>query len=845
MRKQKLLKNSSFKLSWLLSLIAFLAVGQNVYATFEGATYYFDNNVAQWEEVYMIIGKSDYAQARQMTEDENCSGIFKLTLSDWNDATKFFFAESTCGFNTATEKKSIDTTPTCSKYTKKITAKPSEFLFVPSASSGTDIDGTWNHFVTCDPAPADVLNGTKIMCYGGEAVGWNQTTYYLKNTSTKANEASGTMSGSYTISNVAFEFAPLTVAAGTYIHGHWDSGLSGGVVAGGSYIVYGSTPSGYTKITDGSGNTLSKKENGTTTVTFTADASITTGSNLSITNVSAAGTSSIGNTNGIQWYISVKDANEYTQYTLTDGVLNTSALAAGTYTLKAVLTDNQLYVVGGSQDFTVQAPAPTGDAPTVLLGANPEVSGAVGTLHGYLKLTGCNDVTAYGFVWSTDQSVISPTTPTGGTSVPATSPTGDITVGNYGTEFTLANYEFTSQTTIYYKAYATNVKGTSYSEMGQFSTSGCVKPVVSSIEVPATICSTAGTITATATAIDGATYAWEVDGTSFTAASGTTYQASITVGTAGTGSISVTPTKDGCQGNKFTLNDIEVKSSAIAAKNLKVNDVSTTEGETINFCQGDEITFKITSDNKVDTYTWSFPSGWTYVSGEGTKEVVVTASATSGTVTATISNDCGKSDTRTITANVTAIPATPDIITGDAAVCKQTDHTYTIEAVADATGYEWILPAGWSGTCGATGNILNARAGANAESGTIKVKATNSCGSSAYNTGKEVTVSGYSIVITGTGAKSASATYPWELFTLTATTDAENVTWNAVYSTALDPTLTVLKQNGKSATLKSGAPVSDTEHYTVTATSTDGGCESTSDGYDVYINAAQEEICGD
>lgn len=512
------------------------------------------------------------------------------------------------------------------------------------------------------------------------------------------------------------------------------------------------------------------------------------------------------------------------------------------------IVDDACYIVNSDKSYsTTDCPAPSGDAPTVLIADVPSVSGEIATLFGYLKLTGCQDVTDYGFIWSTTQSDIEGTTPSGGTPIKATYPTGDITVGNEGTEFKAEDKVFDPQSTIYYRAYARNAIGISYSEeIRSFSTSGCIKPVVTDIEVPASICGNAGTITATATEITGATYAWDVDGTVFTGATGTGNTATITVGAAGIGSITVIPTRtsDACQGNPFTLSDITVKDATITAKNLKVNDESTTEGETIDFCEGQEITFKITSDYDVTTYTWSFPTGWTITSGEGTKEVVVTASATSGTVSATIANDCNESATRTIEASVTAKPATPGTITGATSVCKGTPQTYSVEAVSGATGYEWIIPTGWTGTCSPEGsNTITATPDADAESGTIKVKATNDCGSSEYNTGIEVTVGGYSIAISGVGAKSDAATYPWEYMTLTATTDAENITWNCVYSGTVAADLTVFETNGKTAKLKSGADASETERYTVTASSTDGGCQTTSPGYDVYINAADIEIC--
>ncbi len=109
-----------------------------------------------------------------------------------------------------------------------------------------------------------------------------------------------------------------------------------------------------------------------------------------------------------------------------------------------------------------------------------------------------------------------------------------------------------------------------------------------------------------------------------------------------------------------------------------------------------------------------------------------------------------------------------------------------------------------------------------------------------------ITVKGAPISIAGSGAISTSATYPWEYFNFTATTTATDaqITWNCEYSTSLEASKTVFEWSGKTAKLKSGAPASESAHYTVTAKTNVGGCELTSSGYDVYINAAPAEDCG-
>ncbi len=473
-----------------------------------------------------------------------------------------------------------------------------------------------------------------------------------------------------------------------------------------------------------------------------------------------------------------------------------------------------------------------GDAPTVLIADAPSVSGSVGTLFGYLKFTGCQNVTDFGFVWSTDEAVIRDT-PSDGTQATATSPEKPIASGSYGTDFQAVGIEFTPQTTIYYKAYATNSVGTSYSdEYRSFQTSGCIKPVVTGITVPAQICSNAGTIEATATAIDGVTYAWSVDGTVFTEAEGTTNTATITVGAAGNGSITVTPTRtsDACVGDPYTLNNIEVVDMPLADPEITGDDAVCPNAESV--------TYTVAADGAT-TYAWTVTgAGWSITSGAATSTVTVKPGTEAGTLSVTVSNDCReKSENKAIT--LKPMPQKPGDISGNTTVCIKSDNTYSIEAVAGATGYEWEAPTGWTIT--GEGTSITATSGAEAEDGDIKVRSVNDCGKSEYST-LAVEVKGYNITLSDQGY----ITTPWDIFTLNATTDADAslVSWEWEYSGTLsDETLTVFETNGKTAKLKSGAPVSDEDKYTIKAKTTDGTCVIETEGYDVYVNAAPAEIC--
>ncbi|MBL7942879.1 MAG: hypothetical protein JNM00_08940, partial [Flavobacteriales bacterium] len=114
-----------------------------------------------------------------------------------------------------------------------------------------------------------------------------------------------------------------------------------------------------------------------------------------------------------------------------------------------------------------------------------------------------------------------------------------------------------------------------------------------------------------------------------------------------------------------------------------------------------------------------------------------------------------------------AAPAAPGSISGAAEVCAGNEYVYSIAAVAEATSYNWSLPAGWSGSSTGTSIVVNP--GAN--SGTISVSAHNPCGTSsaqqivvstysppvvAQTSDNEVCV-GQTVTLTGSGASS----YAW------------------------------------------------------------------------------------
>lgn len=71
------------------------------------------------------------------------------------------------------------------------------------------------------------------------------------------------------------------------------------------------------------------------------------------------------------------------------------------------------------------------------------------------------------------------------------------------------------------------------------------------------------------------------------------------------------------------------------------------------------------------------------------------------------------------------LPPVPDTILGPVEICSNSSVTYKINTVDGANGYQWILPAGWSGT--SVNDSISILADV---SGAVKVIAVNDCGSS-------------------------------------------------------------------------------------------------------------------
>ncbi|OFY05800.1 MAG: hypothetical protein A2W93_14850 [Bacteroidetes bacterium GWF2_43_63] len=218
------------------------------------------------------------------------------------------------------------------------------------------------------------------------------------------------------------------------------------------------------------------------------------------------------------------------------------------------------------------------------------------------------------------------------------------------------------------------------------------------------------------TNVSGITYTWTVpSGWIITAGQGTN-SLTVTSGSAG-GTISVSPS-NGC--GTGVAQTLAVSMSAGPAQPSAIS------GNTTPCESATSLIYSVTSVAGV-TYTWSLPSGWAIISGQGSSSITATAGTTGGTITVTPSNACGDGTAQTISASIAPLPAQPSAIAGNIAPCSgATGLTYTVTDVAGVT-FTWSVPTGWSINSGQGSNSISVTSGA--VSGYISVIPSNPCGS--------------------------------------------------------------------------------------------------------------------
>ena len=193
---------------------------------------------------------------------------------------------------------------------------------------------------------------------------------------------------------------------------------------------------------------------------------------------------------------------------------------------------------------------------------------------------------------------------------------------------------------------------------------------------------------------------------------------------------------------------------------------------------GSLATYSVSATNAT-AFNWTVPSGATSVSGQGTASISFRfpSTFTSGSVAVSISG-CGGPISRSIAVSKTA-PTTPAAINGPANVCAfrgtTTAATYSVSAVANATSYNWAVPAGISIQSGAGSSSIQVLIASTFCGGNISVVAASPCGNSAARSlALNVSIPATPGTITGTARACPGNVYT---YSVAAVTNATSYHW--------------------------------------------------------------------
>ena len=207
-----------------------------------------------------------------------------------------------------------------------------------------------------------------------------------------------------------------------------------------------------------------------------------------------------------------------------------------------------------------------------------------------------------------------------------------------------------------------------------------------------------GAISGPAAVCSGITYTYSIAAVPG-AASYTWILPSGWTGSSTTNSISVMPTDSAVSGNIIVTADngscASTPQTLAVSVTITPNEPGSISGPT-DVCSGVTYTYSIAAVPGATGYTWTLPSGWTGTSM--TSSIAATPSSMSGTVSVTANNGTCSSTSQILPVTVTSTPSGAGPITGPVATCSGIPSTYSIAAVANATGYIWSLPSGWSGS---------------------------------------------------------------------------------------------------------------------------------------------------
>ena len=203
-------------------------------------------------------------------------------------------------------------------------------------------------------------------------------------------------------------------------------------------------------------------------------------------------------------------------------------------------------------------------------------------------------------------------------------------------------------------------------------------------------------------------------------------------------------------------------------------------------------TYEIVEIAGATTYTWSFPTGWNFDSGNTTNNMTATpvAGAQSGNIAVTANNDCGSSAERTLTVTVNAKPNV-SITSTETTTCMSsnlnmtatpTGGTWSSETTATATIdlNTGVLTPIAAGTTVITYSYTDGNSCINTDTKTITVISNvTPAVSIAVSAGSNPTCDGTALSFTATPSNGGTPSYQWKVDGVNAGTNSASFTYNS------------------------------------------------------------------
>ncbi len=192
----------------------------------------------------------------------------------------------------------------------------------------------------------------------------------------------------------------------------------------------------------------------------------------------------------------------------------------------------------------------------------------------------------------------------------------------------------------------------------------------------------------------------QLDGSGSTSGTNVTYEWTTTSGGTITNETTLMPTV--CESGTYQLtvthadpnNTITCQDVITVTVDLGTPDPlePTFDGEVL-VCEGATETYTITSiDPNASTYQWDVTGG-TISSGQGSNEIEVSWTGTTGDVCVVAENTCGTSTQVCLNITIEAIPTQPDI-SGPTNICIDPIATYSTSTITGVDTYVWTVPSG-------------------------------------------------------------------------------------------------------------------------------------------------------